>query len=64
MANMSYCRWQNTLRDLRDCAENLSDNDLSDEERRARNKMFDLMRDMLEERGYTIEEPEDDGEQE
>ncbi len=25
MSNMSYCRFQNTLPDLRDCYENLSD---------------------------------------
>jgi|HubBroStandDraft_2_1064218.scaffolds.fasta_scaffold00063_41 hypothetical protein len=36
MSNMSYCRFQNTLADLRDCQENLDDDDLSFEERRAR----------------------------
>lgn len=25
MANMSYCRWENTLNDLRDCAEHVND---------------------------------------
>lgn len=36
MANMSYCRFRNTLDDLRDCQEHMDDRDLSDEERRAR----------------------------
>lgn len=39
MANMSYCRFQNTLRDLRDCYESddmWDGEDLSDEEKRAR----------------------------
>jgi len=26
MSNMSYCRFENTLADLRDCYENLDDN--------------------------------------
>jgi hypothetical protein len=36
MANMSHCRFQNTLKDLRDCIEHLDDDDLSPEEARAR----------------------------
>ena len=38
MANMSYCRFQNTLPDLLDCEENLGDidrDDMSDEERKS-----------------------------
>jgi len=38
MANMSYCRFQNTLNDLRDCFENAGDFDdktLSKDERHA-----------------------------
>ncbi len=43
MANMSYCRFQNTLRDLRDCWDALDDvDDLSDEERVARRKLIRL----------------------
>jgi len=41
MANMSYCRFQNTYRDLIDCEENM-DNDLSSDEKRARDKMIKL----------------------
>ena len=32
MANMSYCRFENTLEDLKDCAEHISDNAATDEE--------------------------------
>lgn len=42
MANMGYCRFQNTLSDLRDCQENLWDEDLSDEEERARKALVAL----------------------
>ena len=43
MGNMSYCRFGNTLTDLRDCADNLDDPDsLSPEERRARERLIKL----------------------
>lgn len=43
--NMSYCRFQNTLQDLRDCQTALADNgpdDLSPEERRAAKRLIEL----------------------
>jgi hypothetical protein len=40
--NMSYCRFQNTLMDLRDCQENMDDDDLSEEERDARAELIDV----------------------
>lgn len=41
---MSYCRFQNTLNDLRDCAEHITDSpdDLSDDEVKARDKLVKL----------------------
>ena len=48
MSNMSYCRFRNTLSDLHDCAQALGaddgeiDNNLSDEERRARRALIEL----------------------
>ncbi len=65
MANMSYCRWQNTLSDLRDCAadlkarmsdlEYLDEEDrqarLSDDERRAMLAVLDLCAEMLQQAG-------------
>lgn len=40
--NMSYCRFQNTLQDLRDCQENMDDSELSPEEKRARKQLIDV----------------------
>lgn len=55
MANMSYCRFQNTRIDLRDCvdemgnAEFLEDLDLSIEEKHAMNRMYQLCQDFITE---------------
>lgn len=40
MSNMSYCRFQNTLRDLRDCYENIDDENLSEEEQSAKEDLI------------------------
>jgi hypothetical protein len=40
--NMSYCRFENTLRDLRDCYHNLDSDDLSQSEFYARKQMVEL----------------------
>lgn len=40
--NMSYCRFQNTAKDLQDCADNLEADDLSDDEARARKWLIKL----------------------
>lgn len=42
MSNMSYCRFRNTLEDLRECYDNMDDHDLSDEERQARERLIKL----------------------
>ena len=39
MSNMSYCKFRNTLEDLRDCIINLEDHELSHEEALARYQM-------------------------
>ena len=57
MANMSYCRWENTLNDLRDCAEHVNDH-LDGSEARARASLLELAADMLEEVGVTIDRRE------
>lgn len=49
--NMSYCRFQNTLIDLRDCYYNLDDEDLSEEEQNAREQLIELCKDIVEEYG-------------
>ena len=48
MTNMSYCRFQNTLTDLRDCVEHMSEDDMSDHELRARQSMIALCREIAE----------------
>lgn len=40
MANMSYCRFQNTAGDLIDCTEHMDDGDLSDDEKKARTSLI------------------------
>ena len=57
MANMSYCRWENTLNDLRDCAEHVNDT-LDGSEACARAALLELAADMLEDVGVTIDRRE------
>jgi hypothetical protein len=48
---MSYCRFRNTLEDLRDCEENLNDldsPDISPEEKRAGEKLIALCKKIAE----------------
>jgi hypothetical protein len=47
--NMSYVRFQNTLKELRDCFENIHDEDLSDAEESARKKLIELCRQIADE---------------
>jgi hypothetical protein len=42
MANMSYCRFQNTWSDLVDCYNAMDDSELSDAESKARLKLIKL----------------------
>lgn len=50
MANMSYCRFRNTLNDLRDCYYNMDG--LNDtEEIRARKQLVELCKDIIDEYG-------------
>ena len=51
MGNMSYCRFENTLRDLRDCYKDMSETDfyeLSETEQEARNKLVALCQNISE----------------
>jgi hypothetical protein len=47
MANMSYCRFQNTLEDLRDCRDNMDD-DLSEDEAWARKRLIEVCKEIAE----------------
>jgi hypothetical protein len=42
MPNMGYVRFQNTYQDLRDCRDHLDDEDLSEEEKHARQSLINL----------------------
>ena len=42
MSNMGYCRFRNTLIDLRDCEEHLGDGEFSEEEAKARGRLIAL----------------------
>ena len=63
---MSYCRFENTLRDLRDCYNNMGNGDLSKSEFYARKQMIEmcinianLYEDLLDEE-FEEDEPEYD----
>ena len=51
MSNMSYCRFENTKRDLEDCAAHIHDDDLSDSEQRARDQLIQLCREIVDKAG-------------
>lgn len=57
MANMSYCRFQNTLVDLIDCQEHMQ-GEVSKHEQHARNEMIATCVEILESLGYTVEAPQ------
>lgn len=46
--NMSYCRFQNTLQDLKDCYDNLPDGNLSHAEAAAFAELVALAKDIAE----------------
>ena len=48
MPNMGYCRFHNTVGDLRDCFAHMTDENLSDDEDRARDKLVELCRDIID----------------
>lgn len=47
MANMSYCRFENTAGDLADCLEHFEDNDLSSYELAARRRIFQMAQEIV-----------------
>lgn len=49
MGNMGYCRFQNTRQDLQDCYDHLFDNDLSEDEERARKRLIRLCQEIAAE---------------
>lgn len=57
--NMSYCRFQNTLQDLRDCYYNIEEvEDMSEEEKSARKKLIELCCNIAADKEYLLESTE------
>jgi ferredoxin len=61
MANMSYCRFENTLNDLEDCAEHLHEPE-SKTEIACRDKMVETCRCIVDDWDESVEEDDDDDE--
>ena len=56
MANMGYCRFRNTLKDLQDCQDHIHD-DLSKEEKKARRELVELCKEIASDcDSYTVDE--------
>ena len=52
MGNMTYCQFQNTLPDLRDCYDNWDVADkTSEDEKKARKRLLELCKQIVEEYG-------------
>jgi hypothetical protein len=56
MGNMSYCRFENTLKDLRDCYQHMEENPCSDEEEKARKALIKLCLKISDEYSETDDE--------
>lgn len=46
MGNMGYCRFENTLKDLEDCYEEMDKNDMSESEAHCRERLIELCTDI------------------
>lgn len=55
MANMSYCRFENTSKDLADCAQHMGDELENDYEINARRHLLDLCKEILEDVGCIVD---------
>ena len=51
MANMSYCKYENTLSDLRDCYETMDDEPGNETEKKCKAKLIELCREIAENYG-------------
>lgn len=64
MANMSYCRFENTLGDLMDCRDALDNGrgvgELSDRERKAALELIRQCKDISGEYGYLVDGHEEE----
>lgn len=56
MANMSYCRFENTLSDLKDCYEHIEDRTLGEREDQCRKRLIQLCNRIASEFNYEEDE--------
>ena len=56
MANMSYCRFENTYNDLKDCYLNFDNCDLSETEEKYRQRILNLAQEIVNDFSEDIEE--------
>jgi hypothetical protein len=63
MANMSYCRFENTYNDLYDCYNNINDQ-LSDEEHSYRQRLVEMCQSIIDEYDESCQQEDDDEEAE
>ena len=56
MMNMSHCRFENTLKALRECTEHWEDDLSNDFEVRARKRLIELCKDIAEEFSDDLDE--------
>lgn len=54
MSNMSYCRFENTVRDLADCAENINEPLGHSSEIQARLRLINKAKEILEAVGFEV----------
>jgi hypothetical protein len=59
MANMSYCRFENTYRDLYDCYNNIN-NDLSESEHKFRKRLVELCQSIVDEYDEPCQDEDDE----
>ena len=59
MANMSYCRFENTYRDLVDCYNNIN-SQLSDREHKYREQLVELCQTIIEDYNPTCQDIDED----
>lgn len=63
MPNMSYCRFENTYRDLVDCLDNIN-GPLSEREHRYRERLVELCQGIIDEYDENLATSEDDDDNE
>jgi hypothetical protein len=61
MANMSYCKFENTYRDLYDCYNSINDQ-LSDSEHKFRKRLVEMCQNIVDEFDESCQDEEEDEE--